>query len=215
MPHPHDHRRAAVGDRDRGHGPHDPAQRDRDERPRRGSGGRREHAAARQDRHDHARQPPGRGVRAHARRDGRAPGRPVAARLVAGRDAGRAQHRGAGEGEVRPARARPLRADGARALLGGHADERHQCWEAAAAQGRKRGRGALGARAGRDRPARAHAGGRAHRAAGWHTARRGRGRRRVHPRAGRDLSEGRGQGRHARAVQPAPHHGHPHGNDHR
>src|SRR5207253_972266 len=33
--------------------------------------------------------------------------------------------------------------------------------------------------------------------------------------AGRDLSEGRGQGRHARAVQPAPHHGHPHGNDHR
>ena len=59
LPHSDDDRRAALGDRHRGHGSHDPAERDRDERPRRRGGGRREHAAARQDRHDHARQPPG------------------------------------------------------------------------------------------------------------------------------------------------------------
>ena len=66
LPHPHHDRRPAVGDRDRGDGPHDPAQRDRDERPRRRGGGRRQHAAARQDRDDHARQPAGGRVRADA-----------------------------------------------------------------------------------------------------------------------------------------------------
>ena len=51
-----------------GHGPHDPGQRDRDLRPRRRGRGRRGRAAARQDRHDHARQPPGDRVPARARR---------------------------------------------------------------------------------------------------------------------------------------------------
>ena len=40
-----------------GHGPDDPGERDRDERPGGRGGGRRGRAAARQDRHDHARQP--------------------------------------------------------------------------------------------------------------------------------------------------------------
>ena len=51
-----------VGDRHRRHGPADPLQRDRDLRPRGRGGGRRRHAAARQDRHDHLRQPHGRRV---------------------------------------------------------------------------------------------------------------------------------------------------------
>jgi K+-transporting ATPase ATPase B chain len=58
-----------FGHRDRRHGSHDPAQRDRDERPGGGSGGRREHTVARQDRYHHARQPAGGGVRAGAGRD--------------------------------------------------------------------------------------------------------------------------------------------------
>ena len=60
LPHSDDHRRAAVGDRHRRHGPADPLQRDRDLRPRGRSRRRRGHAAARQDRHDHLRQSHGR-----------------------------------------------------------------------------------------------------------------------------------------------------------
>ena len=52
-------RRAAVGDRHRRHGPAGALQRAGDVRPRGGGGGRRRHAAAGQDRHDHAGQPPG------------------------------------------------------------------------------------------------------------------------------------------------------------
>ena len=59
LPDPDDDRRAAVGDRHRRHGPAGAAQRAGDVRPRGRSGRRRPHAAARQDRHDHARQPPG------------------------------------------------------------------------------------------------------------------------------------------------------------
>ena len=47
-------RRAAVGDRHRGHGPAGAAQRAGHVRPRGRGGRRREHAAAGQDRHDHA-----------------------------------------------------------------------------------------------------------------------------------------------------------------
>ena len=61
-------RRAAVGDRHRRHGPAGEGQRHRQIRPRRRSGGRCRHAAARQDRHDHLRQPHGRRLRAAARR---------------------------------------------------------------------------------------------------------------------------------------------------
>ncbi len=59
LPDPDDDRRTAVGDRHRRHGPADPAQRAGDVGPRGRGGRRRAHAAARQDRHDHARQPPG------------------------------------------------------------------------------------------------------------------------------------------------------------
>ena len=64
-----------VGDRHRRHGPARPAQRAGDVRPSRRGRRRRDHAAARQDRHDHVRRPPGlrdaagpRGQRARARR---------------------------------------------------------------------------------------------------------------------------------------------------
>ncbi len=110
LPDPDDDRRAAVGHRHRRHGPHDPGQRDRHVGPGRRSGRRRGRAAAGQDRHDHAGQPPGDGVRPGARRVSRAAGRRRPARLAGRRDAGRAQHRRAGQGEVRPARARRARA---------------------------------------------------------------------------------------------------------
>ncbi len=67
-PDPDHHRRAAVGDRHRRHGPPGALQRARHVGPRRRGGGRRRHAAARQDRHHHARQPPGGGVHAGERR---------------------------------------------------------------------------------------------------------------------------------------------------
>ena len=68
LPDPDDDRRPPVGDRDRRDGPGRPVQRPRDERPRgRGVGRRRRHPA-RQDRHDHLRQP-ARGVD-HRRRPG-------------------------------------------------------------------------------------------------------------------------------------------------
>ena len=67
-PDPDHHRRAAVGDRHRRHGPPGALQRAGHVRPRRRGGGRRRHAAARQDRHDHAGQPPGDRVPAGARR---------------------------------------------------------------------------------------------------------------------------------------------------
>ena len=59
LPDSDDDRRAAVGHRHRRHGPADAAQRAGDVGPRGRGGGRREHAAARQDRHDHAGQSPG------------------------------------------------------------------------------------------------------------------------------------------------------------
>ena len=75
VPDPDDHRRTAVRDRHRRHGPDDPGQRDRDVGPRRRGRGRRRHAAPRQDRDDHARQPPGHGVHSGRRpeRPGRSP----------------------------------------------------------------------------------------------------------------------------------------------
>ena len=59
LPDSHDHRRPALGDRHRRHGPAGAAQRAGDERARGRGGGRCGRAAARQDRHDHARQPHG------------------------------------------------------------------------------------------------------------------------------------------------------------
>ena len=58
LPDSDDDRRAALGDRHRRHGSRHATQRARDERPRGRSRRRRRHALARQDRNDHARQPP-------------------------------------------------------------------------------------------------------------------------------------------------------------
>ena len=69
VPDSDDDRRAAVGHRHRRHGPAGAAQRAGHVRPRGGSGRRRPHAAARQDRHHHARQPPGDRVHPGRRRD--------------------------------------------------------------------------------------------------------------------------------------------------
>ena len=65
LPHPHHDRRPAVGHRHRRHGPAHPLQRGGDLGPRGRGGGRRRHAAARQDRHDHLRQ--SHGERVHPR----------------------------------------------------------------------------------------------------------------------------------------------------
>ena len=79
LPHPDDDRRPAVGHRHRRHGPRRALQRAGHERPRRRGLGRRRRHPARQDRHDHLRQPARRldhpGARASPRReavDGRA-----------------------------------------------------------------------------------------------------------------------------------------------
>ena len=71
VPDPDDDRRAHLGDWHRRHGSPGAAQRAGDVRSRRRSGRRRAHAAARQDRHDHAGQPPGDRVRAGRRRHAR------------------------------------------------------------------------------------------------------------------------------------------------
>ena len=89
VPDPDDDRRSALGDRHRGHGPAGAPQRARDERPGGRSRGRREHAAARQDRHDHLRRPPGRGVPTRARRRRARARRRRAALEPRRRDAGR------------------------------------------------------------------------------------------------------------------------------
>ena len=70
--HPHHHRRAALGDRHRRHGPPGAPQRARALRPRRGGLRRRGRPAARQDRHDHARQPRGHRADPDAGRPGNA-----------------------------------------------------------------------------------------------------------------------------------------------
>ena len=69
LPDPDHDRRAAVGHRHRRHGPAGAAQRARDVGPRGRGRRRRQHPAARQDRHDHPRQPAGRRVRPGAGRD--------------------------------------------------------------------------------------------------------------------------------------------------
>ena len=104
--HPDHDRRPAVGDRHRRHGPAGAAQRAGHERARGRGGGRRRHAAARQDRHHHARQPPGRRVHPGRRRHRARPGRGGPARLAGRRDPRGALDRGAGQGALRPARAR-------------------------------------------------------------------------------------------------------------
>ena len=103
-------RRAAVGHRHRRHGPSGAVQCAGDLRTRRRSRGRRRHAAARQDRHHHARRPSGDRVQAAEGRDRAGTGRCRATRLARRRDAGRPFHRRAGEGEIRHSRPRHVAA---------------------------------------------------------------------------------------------------------
>ena len=104
---PDDDRRAALGDRDRRHGPAGAPQRARPVGSCGGGLGRRRRAAARQDRHDHARQPPGRGLRAHARSQRDRAGRGRADVLACRRDARGPLDRRAGQAVRDPgARAR-------------------------------------------------------------------------------------------------------------
>ena len=100
------HRRAAVGDRHRRHGPAGALQRAGDVGPRGRGRRRRRYAAARQDRHHHARQPPGDRVSPGARRHRAGTGRRGAAGLAGRRDAGRPLDRGAGQGKIRHPRPR-------------------------------------------------------------------------------------------------------------
>ncbi len=91
------HRRPALGHRHRRHGPHGALQRDRDLRSRGGGGRRRGRAAARQDRHDHARGPPGIRLLSGPGREGTGTGRRRAAGVAGRRNPGRPLHRRAGE----------------------------------------------------------------------------------------------------------------------
>ena len=99
-------RRAVVGHRHCRHGPAGALQRAGDVRPC-GRGRRRcRYAAAGQDRHHHARQPPGDGVSPRARRHRAGTGRRGPARLARRRNARRPLDRGAGQGEIRHPRPR-------------------------------------------------------------------------------------------------------------
>ena len=104
LPDPDHDRRPAVGHRRRRHEPHDAGQCHRHLRPCGRSGGRCRCAAAGQDRHDHAGQPPGDQLPACRRREGSGAGRCRPTCLARRRDAGRSQHRGSGQGQVQPAR---------------------------------------------------------------------------------------------------------------
>ena len=110
LPDPDHHRRPAVGHRRRRHEPHDAGKCHRHLRPGRRSGRRRRCAAAGQDRHDHAGQPAGLRFPAGRWRDRSRTGRCRATGLAGRRNAGRPQHRGAGQAAIPVARARYSRA---------------------------------------------------------------------------------------------------------
>ena len=102
LSHPDDHRRAALGHRHRRHGPARAAQRAGDLWPGRRGRGRRRHPAARQDGHDHLRQPAGHRTDPGARRVGGGAGRGGAAVQPGRPDARRPQHRRAVRRRARP-----------------------------------------------------------------------------------------------------------------
>ena len=160
---PDHHRRAALVHRHRRHGPAGAPQRARPVGPRGRGLGRHRRAAARQDRHHHARQP--RGGRVHPRPGRRAarPGRGRPALVAGRRDARGPLDRRPGQA-VRRARARAVDDRGrVRALLGHHPHERRQHERQRHPQGRDRRRAAV--RRGERRPGagRGRRGRRAHR----------------------------------------------------
>ena len=174
-------RRAALGDRDRRHGPARAPQRARALRPRGRGLRRRRRAAARQDRHDHDRQPPRVRVHPDARRHRGRARRGRAAVLARRRDPGGPLDRRAGQA-VRHPRARHGRAARAvRAVHRADADERRRPRRPPAAQGRRRRGDRVRHRRGRPAARRAAARARPDRPRGRHAA---RGRARL-PGAGR------------------------------
>ena len=218
VPDPDDDRRAALGDRHRGHGPARAPQRARDERAGGGGGGRLRHAAARQDRHHHVRQPAGRRVRPGERRHRAGARRRRAALEPRRRDARGPLDRGARQGALRPPRARARRRH-ARRVHRADPHERRRLRGPAGAQGRGRLGAPVGRGPGRRVPRAARRRGRLDRGAGRHAARRRRGGRGGLPppsaRARRDLPEGHREAGHRRALRRPAAHGHPHRDDHR
>ena len=213
LPDPDDDRRPAVGDRHRRHGPADSAQRAGDVGPRGRSGRRRPHAAARQDRHDHARQPPGQRVHSAARRHRSGAGRRRAAGLAGGRNAGGPLDRRAGQAEVQPPRPRTGGARGG--LRAVHRADPHvgrRLRRTRDPQGRGRfGRASTSpATAARSRRSCTTIVERIARAGGTPLVVAERDRV-----AGRDSPQGHRQGRHARALRRAARDGHQDGDDHR
>ncbi len=138
--HPHsDHDRcAAFGHRHRRNGPSRALQRAGAVGPGGRGGGRCRHAAARQDRHHHARQSAGDRVQAVARRERAGIGGRRPARFALRRDARRALHRRARQGEVRHQRPRPGRVAGQ--IHSVHGAEPHERGRGGRARGCARGR---------------------------------------------------------------------------
>ena len=212
LSHPDHHRRAAVGHRDRRNGPGDAAQRAGDVGQGGGGGGRREHPPAGQDRHHHAGQPASGGAHGSARRRDERSGRCRAAFVAGRRDAGGAQHRGPGQGEVRPARTRAAAArGGVHPLHRADAHERRQPEGGSDPQGRRRGGQAVHRGAGRQGACPARRDRDRHLQGGGYAAGRGAGRQgaRRHP------PEGHRQGRNARPLRASPRDGDQDGDDHR
>ena len=183
--------------------------------PARGRGlRRRRRAAARQDRHDHARQPPGRRVHPDARRRGGRAGRGGADVLAGRRDARGPLDRRARQA-VR-ASASTSSAPHERALRPVHradADERRRLQRHPPAQGRRRRDRSLGrASEGGQAPPRAaqasSTGSRREGGTPLAVARDSAGAR-------RRLPQGHRQGGHERPLRPAARDGHPHGHGHR
>ena len=210
LPDPHHDRRAALRDRHRGHGSPRAAERAGALGPCRRGGGRLRRAPARQDRHDHAREPPGDRADPRPRRHAGAAGRRGAALEPRGRDPRRTLDRRAREGAVRPPRARPRRRR-ARPVLRPHANERHRSRRPLGAQGRGRRDRAVDRRRRWIRPARAPGRRRRDRHLRRHAARG----RRERPCGRRRPPEGRRQGGDARALRRDAPDGHPDRDDHR
>ena len=122
LPHPDHDRRAAVRHRYRRDGPPRPAQRARHERPGRRGGRRRPDAAARQDRHDHPRQPDGVRLLPGGGHTEEERGRRRPAGVARRRDPRGPLHRRARQGALRDPRAGADRRAHVRAL---HGDDPH------------------------------------------------------------------------------------------
>ena len=227
-PDPDDDRRAAVGDRHRRHGPAGAVQRAGDVGPRGRGGGRCRHAAARQDRHDHPRQPPGDRVPAACRASTSAnwpmrrssPRCPTRRRKAARSSCWRRRNtasaaatwRRSTRSSSRSRRRRGSAASMSTARRSARARSMRSSPMSTAGAPPRRGSGNV-AVAVRQDPAvpELQRDRRAHRQVGRHAARRRQGR----PAARRHPSEGHRQGRHPRALRRAAPDGHPHGDDHR